>query len=297
MLSTKNKKDIDIVRQYGRANDMLLLREFFPKVCPFKDLIIIESEEDYIRNQEYADGFLNKRPDAIIGAEKTIKSGTAKGTSGENLNFMKRIKEQTPDGVMILFNPNHPQTERYGRDGGISIAVDLGKNIYIDCLGKGFDCQLLSKGNIVPHESYTLTWEDIQNINIENIKQKRTVTNNEEYQKSVKVWSKFLKDSVGYSVKEFSPHIPKQYQGISAKALSDAIAIIKKLPNLKAVFDVRGLNSFIIQGNIKQGRFTPWQLSDPTRFVAKLKSTNLKVNEAQLKKQQTSWKEWQKPFV
>ena len=78
---------------------------------------------------------------------------------------ISKIKKENKNGVLILFHLNVNPTERYERYAGISVGISLGKKIYIDAVGKGFDGREVLKG-ISRHESYTIPWQDIRKINI-----------------------------------------------------------------------------------------------------------------------------------
>ncbi|MCL2228736.1 MAG: hypothetical protein FWC00_02795 [Firmicutes bacterium] len=43
--------------------------------------------------------------------------------------------------------------------------------------------------------------------------------------------------------------------------------MVKKLPELTPELKWRKLDSFIIQGNIEQNRFAPWQIAGTERFL------------------------------
>jgi len=297
MLSANNKKDLEKIKRYGRANDMLLLQQFFPEIYPVVDMTVIESEQDFMDNAEYLSRFnkRNRRADTSIESENFFKSNSSLG-SGDNLSYIQNIKAENPDGVMVLFNVCYPHTERYGRDGGMSISVNVGKGIFIEYVGKGFDGEMLLKGKAT-HESYEIGWDEIRSITRGNINEKRVyLVSDEAYKQHVKVWSETLEKGLGYPREEFESHIPETYQGISDTIMADAITIIKKLPKIQDELEMHKLTSFLISGNCEDGRFTPWQMAADTRFKAQLKNLP-NVPELQLKKQQSkALKEWERPF-
>ena len=50
MLSINNTEHREKMKQYHRTRDMINLLLYFPHVSPIKDLIIIESVQDYLKN-------------------------------------------------------------------------------------------------------------------------------------------------------------------------------------------------------------------------------------------------------
>ena len=73
------------------------------------------------------------------------------------------------------------------KDGAaISVGVDLGQDVIIDAVSKGFDGREVSKSNYT-HEKYFIPWYDLRKINIGNFKKYQTFQiDNEEYQKTRK---------------------------------------------------------------------------------------------------------------
>lgn len=67
MLNMNNINDKQIMMDYYRTSDMLNLLYFFPQLSPVKDLIIIEDEEDYLKNKEFFDSFDQNRVDTLKG--------------------------------------------------------------------------------------------------------------------------------------------------------------------------------------------------------------------------------------
>ena len=80
MLSSSNREEKELMMNYYRTSDMLNLLLYFPELSPIRDLTIIESEEDYLKNKDYFDTFTQSRIDTIkskpliTGIESTGKS-------------------------------------------------------------------------------------------------------------------------------------------------------------------------------------------------------------------------------
>ena len=96
---------------------------------------------------------------------------------------------------------------------GISVGVDLGQDVIIDAVSKGFDGREVSK-SICNHERYFIPWYDLRKINIGNFKKYQTFQiDNEEYQNTRNERIEFLK-YVGLNAEIFSSYIPEKYQAI-----------------------------------------------------------------------------------
>ena len=66
---------------------------------------------------------------------------------------MIKVKEKDPHSVLVLFNITSNPTKRYERWDGISVGVDLGNDVIIDAVSKGFDGREISK-SICTHKRY-----------------------------------------------------------------------------------------------------------------------------------------------
>lgn len=62
-----NINDKQKMLEYYRTSDMLNLLYFFPDLSPIKDLTIVESIEDYLKNKEFLDTFSQNRVDTLKG--------------------------------------------------------------------------------------------------------------------------------------------------------------------------------------------------------------------------------------
>ena len=124
MLSMNNKNDIDKMLKYYRTSDMLNLLIYFPEISPIKSLTIIESIDDYNANKDYIDTFDSNRVDTLKG--KKILEIENSGRKEDFYETMIKIKEVDPDGVLVLFNVDTTNSNRYERYAGISIGVEVG---------------------------------------------------------------------------------------------------------------------------------------------------------------------------
>lgn len=183
MLNMNNIEDKQKMMNYYRTSDMLNLLYFFPKLSPVRELTIVESIEDYLANKDYLDNFDQNRVDTIKG-RTPISNIENSGKNNVFYDTLIKVKEKDPLGVLVLFNIDSFPTERYERYAGISVGVNLGKDIMIDAVSKGFDGREVSK-SICTHERYYIPWYDLRRICIGNFKEYQTFQiSNEDYKKN-----------------------------------------------------------------------------------------------------------------
>ena len=212
MLNMHNEQDFIIMKNYYRTSDMLNLLYFFPELSPIRDLTIVESQQDYLNNKEYLEQLEKNRVYTIKGRVPI----TGIENSGGNNTFydtIVKVKEKDANGVLVLFNVDGTSSERYERYAGISVGVDLGKDVIIDAVSQGFDGREVNK-SICTHERYFIPWFDLRKLCIENFKDYQIyLINNEDYQLTRNERIEFLK-SVGLDQNVFSKYIPENYQEI-----------------------------------------------------------------------------------
>lgn len=267
MLSMNNSKDIDRMLKYYRTSDMLNLIMYFPELSPIKNLTIIENEKDFVENKDYIDTLDSNRVDSLKG--KKILEIENSGRKEDFLVTMKRIKEADPDGVMVLFNVDTTNSNRYERYAGISIGVEVGRCVYIDAVSKGFDGREVSK-SICCHERYTIPWFDLRKISIENFKDYRTyLIDQDSYLKTRNERVNFLK-SVGYNEEDFEKVIPTLYQEIPDFIWQHVIsALLKRLEKKEDELVQMGFRTFAISGHTEGKKYAPWQMFDKGRYDIK----------------------------
>lgn len=266
MLNMNNIDDRQKMMQYYRTSDMLNLLYFFPQLSSVRDLTLVESIEDYLNNKEYFDSFAQNRVDTLKG--RTPISGIENaGESGDFYDTLIKVKEKDSLGVLVLFNLTREKTERYKRWAGISVGVDLGKDVIIDAVSKGFDGREVSKG-ICTHERYFIPWYDLRKLSVENFKEYQTYQiSNENYQRSRLERIEFLK-SIGLDPKIVSKYIEEEYQPIPDFIWLSVIRdLIKQLEKSEEVLASYGFTSFAISGHTEGRDFAPWQMSDKSRYT------------------------------
>lgn len=271
MLNMNNADDKQKMMQYYRTSDMLNLLYFFPELSPVKDLIIVETEEEYLNNKEYFDSFNQNRVDTLKG-RLPISGIENTGKSVDFYNTLLKVKEKDQLGVLVLFNIDSDVSERYERYAGISVGVDLGQGILIEAVSKGFDGREVSK-SICTHERYFIPWYDLRKVNINNFKEYQTYQiSNKDYHITRKERIEFL-NSIGLDSKKISNHLPKNYQIIPDFIWQDLIKnFIKKLEKNEDILFNYGFTNFAISGHTEGKKFTPWQMFDKSRYTLSRKN-------------------------
>ena len=265
MLSSKNKKDINKMMNYYRTSEMLNLKLFFPNVSPIKEIVIVETEEEFIKNKEYFESFDQNDVDTIKG-RPAITGIQNSGKSDQFYNTLVEVKKKDDKGVLILFNIDITPSERYERWAGINVNINVGDTIIIEAVSKGFDGMEVSHG-ICTHERYLIPWYNLRTINIDNFKNFQTYkTNQEEYTITRNNRINFLK-SVGLDEKKFINYIPEIYQDIPDFIWKDIIKnILKELEKEEDYLLSSGFKSFVISGHTEGKRFAPWKMYDKNRY-------------------------------
>ena len=161
---------------------------------------------------------------------------------------------------------------RYENDGGFNILFNMGENIIIELVGKGFDGHELTQGLAV-HERYQIPWDEIlfMRDRIDLLKspivEKARVTP-DCYARQRKERVKFLKDICHYDIDKIEEHVPQQYKLINndiIKGILDDVVfeLMKKQSSLRQ----DGLNRFAVQGNLLHGRAQPWEIFRAERML------------------------------
>lgn len=267
MLSMNNEKDISKMLKYYRTSDMLNLLIYFPEVSPIKNLTIVESVEDYLNNKDYIETLDSNRVDTLKG--KKVLEIENSGRKEDFYETMIKIKKTDPDGVLVLFNVDTTNSNRYERYAGISVGVEVGSCVYIDAVSKGFDGREVSK-SICAHERYTIPWFELRGLCIDNFKNYRTfLIGNESYLETRKERCAFLK-SVGYNDDDFEKDIPIVYEEIPDFIWQNVIEkLLKRLMKKEDELVAAGYRSFAISGHTEGKKYAPWQMFDKGRYDIK----------------------------
>lgn len=267
MLSMNNKNDIDKMLRYYRTSDMLNLLIYFPELSPIKNLTIVESIDDFNKNRDYIDTLDSNRVDSLKG--KKILEIENSGRKGDFYETMVKIKEKDPEGVLVLFNVDTINSNRYERYAGISVGVEVGTCVYIDAVSKGFDGREVSK-SICCHERYMIPWFELRGLGIDNFKEYRTfLINDEEYLKTREERVNFLK-GVGYNEEDFEKVIPTKYEEIPDFIWQHVLEkLLKRLEKKEDELLANGFKTFAISGHTEGKKYAPWQMFDKGRYDVK----------------------------
>lgn len=268
MLNINNVEDIPEMMQYHRTKDMINLLNLFPEISPIRNLTIITSIEDYEKNYEFCKKLPGERNDSLI-TRPFMKSIEGTGINPDIPSILSKVKELDPEGVMVLFDLCHKPSERCERYAGISLGVSMGKGVYIDAVGKGFDGREVSKG-LDCHERYFIPWFDLRKVTISNFRRYRTyLISQEEYEESRKNRVDFLK-SLDLKEEAFSSYIPNIYQEIPDFIWLDVILnVIKKIEDKQEELEKAGLYEFAISGHTEGEKWYPWQMFDKSRYCSR----------------------------
>jgi hypothetical protein len=265
MLNMNNEQDFIEMKNYYRTSDMLNLLYFFPNLSPIKHLTIVKDEDDYINNKEYLERLDQNRVDTLKGK---VPIFGVENSGGNNTFYdaLLKVKEKDPNGVLVLFNGDGNASERYERYAGISVRVDLGNDVIIEAVSKGFDGREVNK-SICTHERYFIPWFDLRKVCLENFKTYQIYQiNNEQYQKTRKERILFLK-SVGLNEEIVSNCIPVNYQPIPDFIWQSVIEnLLKQLEKNEYLLESYGFNNFTISGHTEGKSFSPWQTFDKSRY-------------------------------
>ena len=266
MLSMNNVNDRQKMMKYYRTGDMLNLLYFFPQLSPIKDLIIVENEDDYLENQSFLNSFNQNRTDTLKGRNPILGIENS-GKSNCFYETLIKVKEKDPFGVLVLFNVTSEVSERYERWAGISVGVDLGQDVIIDAVSKGFDGREVSK-NICTHERYFIPWYDLRKVSIGNFKKYQTFQiSSADYQVTRNERIEFLK-SIGLNQEVFSSYIPENYQEIPDFIWLSVIRnLLKQLEKNEDILMNFGFTNFAISGHTEGNQFAPWQMFDKSRYT------------------------------
>ena len=260
--------------KYGKAKGIVLLQKYLPKLYPFKSVDIVSTIDEWASVKEKYGDFITHRVDMPIGEpRKNAVQGTS-GFSDSIPSLLKKVKEQSPNGVVLLTETKEPPVKRYENDGGFNVLFNVGEDIIIELVGKGFDAHELTQG-IAMHERYRIPWsealfmKDRTDLLKSPTVEKARVTE-DYYKKQRNERVEFLKNICGYDINKIEEHIPLQYNLIDndiIKSILDdmVLELISKQNSLRQ----DGLKRFGVQGNLVRGQVQPWEIFRAERMVTK----------------------------
>lgn len=266
MLTLKNLNDIDLMRNYYRASDMIDFWYFFPKSSPLEDLAIVTDENDYIEHKDYLDTFDSYRVDTLK-PYKLISGVESDGGKADFIDLFKKIKKINPNSVILFFNLKGEASKRYEREAGISINVNMHEDVCVEAVGKGFDGREISKG-ICVHERYVIPWFELRDLNISNFhKYNIYMVDQDKYYETRINRIKYL-SSLGLKEEEFIKYIPASYKPIPDYIWEDLIQnVLVYLEKNEELLINSGYKHFCINGNTEGKECFLIQMYDKDRYI------------------------------
>lgn len=259
--------------KYRKASGMLLLNKYLPKVTPIMHMDIVESLEEWEAVKDKYRGSSVHRTDVPFG--KPVPKNEVSSTNGfasEMPELLDRVKEQSPDGVVLLMATKEPVCPRYLYDGGFSVMFALGEDIAIELVGRAFDGHEVTQGLAV-HEQYILPWDEVLFIKsrADLTRNRRVVAylvSDEQYAKQRAERVDFLTKSCKYDAKLVEANVPKRVAPLSERLIRRLLDdIVLELMKQQTVLARNGLKRFGVQGNFVNGKVQPWEIFRMERWL------------------------------
>lgn len=265
MLTLERKQDIEIMKNYHRASDMIDFLYFFPEATYIKRLAIATDIDDYLSNKEYLDSFDSYRVDSPKDYS-VIEGIESNGLIGDIVNIFEKIKRKNNNGVLLFFDLEGEPSKRYTYDAGISVNVNLYEDVCIEAVGKGFDGREISKG-ICVHERYLVPWFELKFLTADNLsKYKIFEVDQKKYYEERKNRIDYL-ISIGENEKDFIRYIPATYQHIKKEVWEDLIqTLLVGLYKKEDILEKSNYKNFAIGGNAINGKCFIWQMYNKDRY-------------------------------
>ena len=260
--------------KYGKAKGVVLLQKYLPKLYPFKSVDIVSTIDEWNAVKEKYGDFITHRVDMPIGdPRKNVVQGTS-GFSDSIPGLIKKVNKQSPNGVVLLTETKELPVKRYENDGGFNVLFNLGENVIIELVGKGFDAHELTQG-LAMHERYKIPWNEILFMRdridlLKNPTVEKARVSPEHYTKQRNERVKFLKDICGYDIDKIEEHVPHQYKLINNAIIKGILDdVVLELMKKQSSLQQDGLKRFGIQGNLVRNQIQPWEIFRAERLVTK----------------------------
>lgn len=265
MLTLDNKQDIELMKNYHRASDMIDFLFFFPEASYLERLAIATDVEDYLANKEYLDSFDSFRIDSPKNYS-IIEGIESDGLKTDIVKLFERIKQKNKNGAVLFFDLEGSPNKRYTYDAGISVNVNLYDDVCIEAVSKGFDGREISKGVCV-HERFLIPWFELRSLTIENFHKYRIYKiSQEEYYLTRKNRIDYL-NNLGEKTEEFINYIPPIYKEIPNYIWEDLIQkILVNLNKKEDILDKSNFKHFAIGGNAFNKKCYIWQMYNKDRY-------------------------------
>ena len=214
----KKIEDLELIARYGKARGYLLAKRYgLPTFSNFYVIESVDEAKELLKKFEKQDDFC-MRSDTLMG-KYSIGIGGRNGDRETILEYLKKIEEKSKElntkGVALIYWNDGRFCPTYKTNGSFYLDFKVGKSLFIDYVGKGWDGSYLSHGSACD-ETYIIPWEDILFLKASN--RKRYLANkitSHEYSEQRKARIVDLMKQFKFTEKECEAFIPSEYQGIS----------------------------------------------------------------------------------
>jgi len=188
----------------------------------------------------------------------------------EVADYIKRVKQSNPRGVVLCIETEEGTQEKLETQGAFNVYLEVGKTVYIDFLGEGFDMGAITKGKAAPHETWTIQWSDVLFLEPRNMNRfGHTRISDDGYLQTVRDRITHLV-SLGYSLEDIKEKIPKIYTPMPMWIKEMLIEeIIMPLYYKQQSLRVHNLTSFGVQGTVIGDQLFPIEMNRRVRFTDK----------------------------
>lgn len=268
ILDLSKNEHLPFIYKYKKCKGIALVDKYLPHLSPLNKMYVIDSLEEWEHvKDEFPIEAMTVRCDCPRGLEGRLLEGQTFNRDRVN-QYIIDVKDLVFDAVIILEDLKKGTNERIHTWGGFNLDIIIGEYIYIDYVGPGFDCGLLSKGK-GSHESFIIPWEDVPFIDDTAIrKYNKGKINNIQYEETRKIRKDFLIDAYPDRIEEIESTLPKSYEGIKVQVfrnLRDNVIFPLYLRQEEMLDD--GMRHFGVEINVvEDGSMVPFEIVISTRF-------------------------------
>lgn len=268
---SQTEQQKNLLMRYGKAKGMILTQKYLPKLYPFNGIRVISSKSQWEAIQDKYPDRLTTRTDTLIGDTRNVRIDGTGGKKELISGVIDQIKEQNPEGVLLLLDKKTETLPRYENDGGFNVQFNNNESVIIELTGKGFDAREITREKGV-HERYVIPWDLVLFMRnksdlLKNRFVDKEIISDKDYEKSREERIKFLK-SVDENIEKVEDVIPKKYKPINSDTIKNILDdIVFEVYKRQADFYRDGLKNFNVQGNIVRGKLEAWEIFRPERLI------------------------------
>ncbi len=294
LYSMKNPEHQRYIAQYGKAYGTTLLHRLLPDICRARNLFVFDSYEEFEKIEDQLPEVFALRADAKKGEMPTFRVEGTWATREDVADYIRRVKESNPNGVVLCVDNEEWTHEKVRTDGAFNVDFSIGSSVRVDFVGQGFDMGVISKGK-ESHETWCIDWDDILFLTPSNMNRYREhiiterlvrtprttepqseregtddtylkrVQTNDIYLESAKRRLEYLL-RIGYKPEELVGMIPKQYKPMSLDFKDKIIEqIIMPIYEQSKRLKIDKLTSFGVHGMIIDGKLFPLEVNTQAR--------------------------------